>query len=202
MTIKAIKLKESETPHRTELYEMMSSRDILAGEAHADGSLEQVLLEYRINENDIGYYAQEYRPADVTKDGAKRIDITAVMLNHVDKYVRWHLYDIKSALAGDHTVVQLYDQWNSGLRYLQQNILNCVPGYSVVSDLGVITRCYDEERMIRLRDDCKRQCNEMEGYKPNRTLAQQKKRTNIAKTRATLRAAQAILDRVFRAEIL
>lgn len=198
--IKAIKLKESGTPHRTELYEVAKSRDIAAREEHDDGSLDQVILEYHIQEEEIGYYAQEYRPADVPKDGAKKIDITAVLLNHGEKYIRWHLYDMKKTLAGPGTVTTLYNQWNCGLRYLRKNILFQMPGYSAVPDLGVITRAYDEEKMKCLRDQCRRNCDEMENPPKAMTLPQRKKRTDIGKYRAELRAAQAILDRRFQAE--
>lgn len=200
MEITAVKLRESEKPQRAKLYKVVKSCDILSEEEHDDGSLDQVLLEYRINENDVGYYACEYRPDDVPKSGAKLIDITALILNPVEKCGRWHLYDIKGTLAGEGTVTKLYNQWSSGLRYLQKNILDCIPEYSMTPDLGVIARSYDEERMKRLRNDCRRQCDEMEDFKKNMTLAQQKKRADIAKTRATLKAAQAILDRKFQAE--
>ncbi len=200
MAITAIKLKESDAPHRTELYEVVKSRDITAEEEHTDGSRDQVILVYHINENETGYYAQEYRPADVPKTGAKVIDITAVLLNHAEKCARWHLYDMKGTLAGCGTVTKLYNQWNSALRYLQKNILYQMSDYSVVPNLGVITRCYDEERMIRLRDECQRNCDELENPSKSMTLPQRKKRTEIGKYRAGLRAAQAILDRSFRAE--
>ena len=68
------------------------------------------------------------------------------MLCHKKKCIRWHLYDIKDALAGENTVVKLYDQWNAGLQYLYNNILKTTPEYKMMSDLGVVTRCYDKER--------------------------------------------------------
>lgn len=198
--IRAIKLKESGIPHRTELYEVAGSRDITTEEKHEDGSLDQVILEYCIKEEEVGYYAQEYRPADVPKDGAKVIDITAVLLNHGEKYIRWHLYDMKRTLAGHDTVTKLYNQWNWGLRYLRKNILFQMSEYSVIPNLGVITRSYDEERMKRLRDDCRKNCDEIENPSKPMTLPQRKKRTDIGKYRAGLRAAQAILDKTFQAE--
>lgn len=153
-----------------------------------------------MEDNEIGFFAKEYRPEDVPKMGAKVIDITAAIMNHEGKYIRWHLYDIKDTLAGKKTVTTLFSQWYSGLRYLQKNILDRMPEYSVTSDLGVITRCYDEERMRRLRNDAQRQCDEIESFRENMTLSQRKKRTDIAKYRGILKAAQAILDKKFEAE--
>lgn len=200
MAIRARRLEESEMPGKTELYEIRKSRDIVVEEKQIDGSLDQVTLEYHVRGDDVGYFAKEYRPADVQKMGAKVIDITAVMLNHTKKNIRWYLDDIKDSLAGENTVVKLHDQWNSGLRYLQKNILNQVPGYTETPNLGVITRCYDEKRMKRLRNDYQKVCDEIENDQQGKTLSQRKKRTDIAKYRGILKATQAILDRNFRDE--
>ena len=100
-------------------------------------------------------------------------------------------------MAGEHTVVQLFDQWNFGLQYLQETILSQLPEYLVIPDLGVITRCYDEERMKRLRDKFQKLCNDVENEQQRMSLSQRKKRTAVAKYRAVYKAAQAILDRHF-----
>lgn len=201
MAIKAKRLKGSEMPGPTALYEVQSSRDIAVEEEHeSDGSLDQVILEYHVGDDDIGYFAKEYRPDGVRKEGTKVIDITAVMLDHKKKHVRWHIYDIKATLAGENTVVKLHNQWSFGLRHLEQSILSQLQGYSAIPDLGVITRCYDEARMKRLKDIFQRQCDEIENYPKRMTLAQQKKRADIVKYRGYLKAIQAILDGVFQAE--
>ena len=82
MTIKARRLKECEMPGRTELYEVANSREIVTEEKQSDGSLDQVILKYVVEEGDVGYFAKEYRPHNIQKTGAKVIDITAVMLCH------------------------------------------------------------------------------------------------------------------------
>ena len=110
--IKASKLNNFDTPKRTALYKVVNSRDILVEEKQQDGSMDQVILEYCVKEGNIGYFAKEYRPASVKKEGAKVIDITAIMLDCEKKCVRWHLYDIKDTLAGEGTAVKLYNQWN------------------------------------------------------------------------------------------
>jgi hypothetical protein len=166
-------------------------------ENQQDGSKDQVILEYNIREGDVGYFAKEYRPFGVDRGGAKVIDITAVMINHPEKSIRWILCDIKDTLAGENTVVKLYNQWSVGVQYLQNNILNCMVEYSEKPDLGVITRRYDEERMKRQRENLQRLCDEITDYPRRMTLVQRKNRTNIAKYRGELRATQAILDRKF-----
>jgi len=197
--IKARRLRASEIPERAALYGVWESRDIAVEEKQKDGSLDRVTLQYRLGDGDTGYFAKEYLPEGVNKTGAKRIDITAVMAEHAKKCVRWHLYDIKDTLAGENTVVQLHDQWSCGLGYLQ-NVLKQLPGYTVRPDLGVITRSYDRDRMIRLREEYQKRCDEAERDTQGMSLAQRKKRTDIAKYRGTLRAAEAILNGRFQAE--
>ena len=200
MEIKARELKMAEVPGKTELYEVERSRDIVVKEKHDDGSLEQVILEYCMDEGDVGYFAKEYRPANVQKEGAKKVDITAVMLNHVKRCARWHLYDVKKTLAGEDVAAKLYNQWNSGLGYLQKNILDYFPGYSMKQDLGVITRYYDEGKMEQHRDEYQTFCDGMEKDSGTMNLARRKKRMDIGKCRARLKAVRAILDRSFRVE--
>lgn len=200
MAIRAKKLKVSEMPGKTRLYEVRDSRDITVEEEQADGSLDRVILEYHVAGDDVGYFAKEYRPEGVPKEKAKVIDITALMVDHGKKSVSWYLYDIKDSLAGENTAVGLYNQWSFGLRYLEQSILDQLQGYSAIPELGVIIRNYDEARMERLRDRFQKQCDDIENYPGRMTLAQQKKRIEIVKYRGYLRAIQAILDRVFQPE--
>lgn len=197
MELRAQKLKESQVPGRTALYEVRNSRAIVVEEKQDDSSLDHVILEYCVGDDKVGYFAKEYRPFDVSKERAKVIDITAVIMNHAEKSVRWHLYDIKDTLAGENTIVKLYNQWDSGLQYLQQYILCHVSTYKDIPDLGVITRCYDEDRMERLRDKYQSLCDEIENGHQTLTLAQRKKRPDIAKIKGTLKAVKGILDRKF-----
>lgn len=201
MMIKARKMSASEIPEKGKLYEVKNSCEILVEEEQKNGSIDQAILTYCVGDDEVGYFAKEYLPPDVLKDGAKRIDITAVMMNHAERSVRWHLYDIKDTVAGEKTVVTLYHQWNSGLQYLQQNILCNVSEYADIPDLGVITRCYDEERMRRLKNKYQSICDEIQNDQQVHTLAQRKKRPDIAKYRGVLKAAQSILDRKFQKEI-
>lgn len=201
MEIRAERLKEGKIPTKTRLYGVRHTCDITVEERHTDdGSLEQVILEYIVEEGNVGYFANEYRPDNVPKTGAQVIDITAVMVNHAEECARWHLYDIKRTLARGETAVKLYNQWNCGLRYLQQSILSQIPGYSVIPDLGVITRSYNKEKMEYFRDEYKKRCHEIEESPQNMTLAQRKRRPKIADERAVWKASQAILDGYFQAE--
>lgn len=75
-------------------------------------------IKISLEDNEAEYFVSsvsEYRPDGVKKEGSKVIDITAVILSHDEKYIRWHLYDIKRTLAGAATIIKLFNQWNAGL---------------------------------------------------------------------------------------
>lgn len=72
--------------------------------------------------------------------------------------------------------------------------------YEAIPDLGVITRSYNEQRMVRLRDDYQKHCHNIANNYQGLSLAQRKKRPDIAKYKGVWKAAQAILDREFQTE--
>lgn len=197
MTTKTRKLKTSETPEKGKLYEVRSNREIPIEEEQTDGSMDQTILKYDMQNGDVGYCAKEYLPDGLEKNGAKRIDITALMVNNAKKCVRWHLYDMKANLIGKDIVVKLCNQWDAGLTYLQQSILCEFPGYAQTPDLGVITRDYDRKRMEGLRDQYVYICNEIDYNGDAETLSKRKRKPEIAKYRAILKASQEILDGKF-----
>ena len=201
MTIEALRLRDTENPGKTALYEVRKSREIIVEEKQNDGSLDQVILEYCIeDENMIGYFAKEYRPAGVEKSGAKKIDITALVVDHSSACVRWHLYDVKDTLAGGYTIVKLYDQWNAGLDYLHKNVLSHVERYTLEPHLGVITRKYEKERMERLRDEYQKRCDKRNRSQDGMSLSMQKAGMNLPMEKAVLKAATAILNKEFQSE--
>lgn len=64
----------------------------------------------------------------------------------------------------------------------------------------MITRYYDEKRMEHLRDTCLQSFSETLEHQRQIPLARRKKQSEIAKTRAALKASQAILDQKFQEE--
>lgn len=126
MKIQAKELRMGDKPGKTQLYRLAESCCFPVEEYQEDGSVDRVTMSYRIERNESGYFAREYRPTGVEKTGTKVIDITAVMINPMTRYIRWYLYDIKDTLAGGGTVLKLCDQWNAGLKHLTKGIL---PGF-------------------------------------------------------------------------
>ena len=201
MEIKTHKLKNHQMFERAKLYQIKDSREIEVVESHDDGSEDRVVLRYCMeNENAIGYFAKEYLPDGVKKDGVKRIDITAAMIDEINKCIRWHLYDMKVSLAGADTVLTLYNQWNMGLKYLQQGILTKKAEYEMSPNLGVITRNYDRSRMERIKEEYQKNCDDIRNNRCGQTLSIRKRRPEIGKYTAVLKASQEILNGEFCAE--
>lgn len=197
MEIKANRLKSSKKPEKGKLYEIRDNCEIEVTEDQEDGSRDIVILKFCVEAESVGYFAQEYLPDGIKKEGAKRIDVTAVMLDDTKKYIRWYLYDLKDTLAGASTTVKLYNQWNAALKYLRQNVLQQKTGYTAEPNLGVITRNYDKDRMKRLEKEYQKICDDIQNSEQMQSLPKRKKRTEIVKYRAVLMASRAILKGEF-----
>lgn len=119
------------------------------------------------------------------------------MIDEINKCIRWHLYDMKVSLAGADTVVTLYNQWNMGLKYLQQGILTKKAEYEMSPNLGVITRNYDRSRMERIKEEYQKNCDDIRNNRCGQTLSIRKRRPEIGKYTAVLKASQEILNGEF-----
>ncbi len=196
MIIKALNLsRNNNIPNKTELYFINTSRTIEVIEEQQNGTRDIVHVEYTINSNDEGYFSKEYRPHNIPKKGAKVIDITSILIDNDDKECRWYLYDIKDTLMGKVTIMKLNDQWNSGLKYIKSNILNHLPEkYTEKYNLGVITRYYDENRIISLKERLENMCNSSEEKVP---LAMKKLKPILPQNIAELKVVKNILNKEF-----
>lgn len=198
MKIQTKELREGERPEKTQLYRIAASCCFPVEEHQQDGSVDRVMINYRNQRDDIGYFAKEYRPTGVEKTGAKVIDITAIMINSATRYIRWYLYDVKDTLAGEGTVLKLCAQWNAGLKHLARGILSELSFDRQHPSLGVITRNYDRTRMERLRDKYEQRYNESIAGQGKLDLARRKRVSQeITKSKGILTAAQYILEEEF-----
>lgn len=199
MVVGATKWRNGISVQRKHLYEIEENARIPIEEVQNDGSRDRVILDFQLEQGQMGCFANEYLPSGESKDGKNVIDITAAMIDTHSKYVRCHLYDIKDTLGGEHTAVKLCNQWNAGLTYLSNGILNELDGYEVRRDIGVFTRNYDEHRM---RNTHKLLEHKLENLKQSEKvpLATRKSYTKIPEYEEQLLAVRMILDEMFRSE--
>lgn len=197
MEIKASRLKKHVECEKRKLYKFVGDNIVPVKENQADGSIDIVLLKYYMQDDEEGYFSKEYIPEGMKKDGAKSLDITAFVINHDKKCIRWILYDMKGKLAGETTTVDICDKWNAGLDYIQTSVLNKLSDYKMESNLGVIAREYDRNRMKRLQEKYEGLCHEIDEKQSELPIAMRKRKTNISKYKAIYRASEMILNGKF-----
>lgn len=198
MGINAIRLKQNKAPGPTALYELKTDREIEVQEYQtSDQSVDQVILHFRLCEGELGYFSKEYRPQGVEEKGAKKIDITAAVVNQAEQQIKWYLYDIKRTFGGRDVLVHLWNQWNSAWIYLQEHIVQ-PSGCQEEPHLGVFTRTFERERIEKDLQDCKNACEGILSKDDTKiTLALRKRTTEIARLRQFCMVEQAVLDGKF-----
>lgn len=69
-------------------------------------------------------------------------------------------------------------------------------------NLGVITRNYDRSRMERIKEEYQKNCDDIRNNRCGQTLSIRKRRPEIGKYTAVLKASQEILNGEFCAEMV
>lgn len=146
MHIQGRKLKNGEKPQKNVLYEFTDSRVITFKELEV-GDVADV--EYQLDDNEIGYFAEEYRAATVAKEGAKVVDITAFVIDEQAHICCWWLYDVKKDVGGRDVIQHLCEQWETAYRYLNNSVLSYLidTPMKITGNIGVITRNFDTGRI-------------------------------------------------------
>ena len=78
MHIHGRRLKKGREPIKGVLNEFSDSRVITFTEQEVGDVVD---VEYRLNENEKGYFSEEYRADTISKEDAKAVDITAFIIN-------------------------------------------------------------------------------------------------------------------------
>lgn len=110
-------------------------------------SEDRVLIEFYLREGQQGLYAVEFRPSTVAKEGAKIIDLSMGIEDYQNKRFVWGIYDVKKTLGGRDVILKLCEQWQAGLRYWYNSILNYLDDYTTEGRIGVVTTKYEREKL-------------------------------------------------------
>lgn len=148
MHIQGRKLKSGKEPQKSVLNEFSESRVITFTEWEIGDVVD---VEYYIEENEKGYFSEEYRPDTVAKEDAKVIDITAFIINEEKGMCYWWLYDLKKDVGGQDGIMHLCQQWQASYLYLANSVLNYLTDAAIEAkgNIGVITRNFDTGRIQR-----------------------------------------------------
>ena len=195
MHIQGRKLKSSKEPQKGVLNEFSESRTITFSEQETG---DMVDVEYQLEENEKGYFSEEYRPDTVAKDDAKMIDITSFIINEKKGMCYWWLYDLKKDVGGQDVIRHLCQQWQAAYQYLNNSVLSYLAEIPMETrgNIGVITRNFDTSRIRAEYENLNKTINEMEGN-PNSTkpLGIRKADVGLPALRATRDLLKNILNK-------
>lgn len=195
MHIQGRKLKNGKKPQKSELNEFTDSRVITFTEQEVGDVVD---VEYQIQENEKGYFAEEYRQNTVAKEDAKVIDITAFIINEETGRCRWWLYDVKKDVGGQDVIIHLCEQWKAAYLYLENSVLNILLDNSMElkGNIGVITRNFDTGRIQTEFEKLDETIKEMENdSKQAVVLAKRKAGVRLPALRLTRDLLKNILNR-------
>lgn len=146
MHIQGRKLKKGKVPQKGVLNEFTDSRIITFTEQEVGDVAD---IEFQLDENEKGYFAEEFRPDTIAKEDAKVIDITACIISEKDGACYWWLYDLKKDVGGQDVILHLCGQWRDAYQYLNNSVLNYLADDSmeIRGNIGVITRNFDTARI-------------------------------------------------------
>lgn len=175
------------------MYEFDFSTDIMIVESQQlDGSADYTLLHYLLQDGDKAYFSEEYLPAGMSKRGAKKPDITAIVENPAAQKAKWFIYDMKDTVNNVQTAGKLCSQWHEGIEHLKTEYLNTISDYQIENSVGVIMRYWSKDKLL---EDIQKYRERLEGK--NQLLTARKVRTRANEYAERIRAAQFIIDGIF-----
>lgn len=180
--IEGIHRKNNQRYVKSELYIIEKNEIIEQTEPSGD----HVTIRYEIREGQHGLYANEFRPRQVPKDGAKVIDLSMGIDDFKNKKCIWGLYDLKRTLGAKDVVIKLCGQWQAALRYWYNCVLNNMDNYTKNGKIGVVATKYDIDKVdayiVQLENELERADKlkgSLAGAKNNVLLPQIKKELKL-----------------------
>lgn len=89
---------------KTIMYEYDKSAEITFCEKETQ---DIVKVSINLDDNEKGFFAEEYRPESVDANGSKVIDITAFKMNEEEKTIIYKLFDVKKDVGGEDVIYHL-----------------------------------------------------------------------------------------------
>lgn len=176
---------------RSVMYEFDFAVDILVVENHDNGTTDQVLLQYELDEEDRGFFSEEYLPSGMRKEGKKKPDITAMIENPAKSKLQWFIYDMKATVIDTKVAMKLCGQWHQGIEHITE-YLNAKTGYEITESVGVITRYWSEEKLQEEINKYQEKLN------PSNTLLTARKALpKASEYRERIKAAKCMIDKVY-----
>ncbi len=193
MHIQGIRLKSGKIPQKGTLHEITEKSTI---EFREKNSSETVDICFNPTVQQKAFYAEEYRPATIAREDANVIDITACIIDEGARGCNWYLYDVKKDVGGEDVIFHLCAQWQAGLKYLKNSVLNYLEDFQFEEHIGVMTRQFDELRIAKAVASRESRISQIEQLAP-RSLAGRKMLTAKPKLEAEKKLLAEVYDRKF-----
>ncbi len=193
MHIQGIKLKKGQVPQKGSLYQIKENYVISFKEK---GSSENVDIQFELAGEQTGFYAEEYRPNTIAKEGANVIDITAFIIDEGAQKCNWYVFDVKKDVGGEDVIFHLCEQWQAGLKYLKNSVLVYLEDFKMEEHIGVITRQFDEARIAKAISLRESKIKKIDDF-PSETIVGRKMRMERPKIEAEKNLLKHILNRKF-----
>lgn len=177
---------------KSKMYEFDFSTDILVVENHDNGTTDQVLLQYELEEGDTAFFSKEYLPIGMKKDGVKKTDITAMIESSAKMKLKWFVYDMKATVIDTKVAMKLCSQWHQGIEHITQEYLNTKSEYEIMESVGVATRYWSEDK---LQEEINKYQEKLASQ--NSLLTARKGLPKATEYRARIKAAKCIIDKVY-----
>ena len=143
------KIEENQIP-KNQVYKVSEPMSIPFVEDHATHK-EQVELDYQLKDGQYGLYANEFRGQYTSKDGCKKADVLACVVDEKEKTVYTLIFDVKSNISAfsddlkkDEAVItavkEVRDFLENGNIKNSVNFPNCDMGTCIA--VGRITICH------------------------------------------------------------
>ena len=159
------KIEENQIP-KNQVYKVSEPMSIPFVEDHATHK-EQVELDYQLKDGQYGLYANEFRGQYTSKDGCKKADVLACVVDEKEKTVYTLIFDVKSNISAfsddlkkDEAVITAVKEVRDFIEQIHDSMLHKDSfmiylkdeGYKETVETAIVTKNFEKEKFIAVAD--------------------------------------------------
>lgn len=196
-------LKKGKAPKKSGLYQITENRTLEFREQTETGT-DVVLVEFELEKGQYGVYGEEFKPDFVSKEGAKKADIFAMLIderqneqNQQPQFCSW-IFDVKESVGGEDVISHLIEQLKASYQHKKSIAIYLAEFQEEAMHIGFITRELQTERIARgLEAKARKLAQDKAGLEKLPTLIRLKQGNELLKVEKEL----ALLQQFARMEI-
>lgn len=160
INIKLTKCKDNESYQKNVLYQITGADMVCFMENHGD-TKEIVQLDYHLEEDEYGIYANEYKRHGLLKDNCKTADVLTCVINESTKKIFTFIFDVKSNISSfsddltkDNAVLVAIKEVRDFIEQIRSEILHKnsfmiyyhAGGYHETEQIGLVTKNFEANK--------------------------------------------------------